>query len=105
MNLIDATVEVLSLHGVFETKSSGESLQYGKPHPEVYLNACDALGFPPQQCVTLEDSFVGLLAAKAASMKAIIVPETTTANDNRFIIADHQLGSLRELTVEMLQSL
>lgn len=105
MNLIDATVEALNLDGVFEVKSSGAQLRHGKPHPEVYLNACEALGIPPAQCVAIEDSFVGLLAAKAASMKAIVVPEFTAANDKRFVIADQQLGSLGELTVELLQSL
>ncbi|MCA9214674.1 MAG: hexitol phosphatase HxpB [Planctomycetales bacterium] len=105
MNLIDATVEALNLDGVFEVKSSGAQLRHGKPHPEVYLNACEALGIPPAQCVAIEDSFVGLLAAKAASMKAIVVPDFSAANDKRFVIADQQLGSLGELTVELLQSL
>tara|TARA_R110002072_G_scaffold284006_1_gene447789 strand:- start:10636 stop:11289 length:654 start_codon:yes stop_codon:yes gene_type:complete len=103
--LIDATVDALNLHGVFETQSSGESLIHAKPHPEVYLNACDALGLSPPQCVAFEDSFVGLLAAKAASMKAIIIPESNAADDKRFVIADHQLSSLEELTTELLQTI
>lgn len=105
MTLIDATIATLRLDGVFAVKSSGEQLQYGKPHPEVYLNACDALSIEPQHCVAIEDSFVGLLAAKAAQMKTIIIPEASVADQKNFVIADRQLGSLQELTIEILHSL
>ena len=103
--LIDATIAALRLEGIFTTKSSGENLQYGKPHPEVYLNACDALSVEPQNCVVIEDSFVGRLAAKAAQMKTIVIPEPSVVDQNHFVIADKKLRSLEELTLEMIQSL
>jgi sugar-phosphatase len=105
MTLIDATIAALRLDGVFAVKSSGEQLQYGKPDPEVYLNACNALELAPQQCVALEDSFVGLLAAKSARMKTIIIPDASVADQKHFVIADRQLGSLQELTLDVLRSL
>lgn len=105
LTLIDATIAALHLDGVFVERSSGERLRYGKPHPEVYLNACDALNVQPQHCVAIEDSFVGLLAAKAAQMKTIVVPEHSVADQNRFVIADKLLSSLEELTLDILQSL
>lgn len=105
MTLIDATIAALHLDGVFVEKSSGESLRHGKPHPEVYLNACDALSVEPQHCVAIEDSFVGLLAAKSAQMKTIVVPEHSVADQKHFVIADKQLSSLEELTPDILQSL
>ncbi|MCA9135817.1 MAG: hexitol phosphatase HxpB [Planctomycetales bacterium] len=104
MSLIDAVIESLELDGVFDSKLSAEGLRYGKPHPEVYLNACSALDLQPQQCVALEDSFVGLLAAKSAQMKAIVIPEPSMAGDKGFAIADRQLSSLAELTSEVLFS-
>jgi sugar-phosphatase len=105
MSLIGATIDVLRLDGVFEVKMSGADLQYSKPHPEVYLNACDALGVDPARCVAIEDSFVGLLAAKAAQMKTIMIPDPSMADDRRLVIADHQLASLEDLTPELLRSL
>ncbi|APZ92139.1 hexitol phosphatase HxpB [Fuerstiella marisgermanici] len=101
MSLIDATLEMLQMKDVFLVKTSAEHLRYGKPHPEVYLNACDALNVQPYHCVAIEDSFVGLLAAKAALMKTIVVPERSAADDKQFVIADHQLASLEELTPEL----
>jgi mannitol-1-/sugar-/sorbitol-6-/2-deoxyglucose-6-phosphatase len=105
MTLIDATVEALRLEDTFSAKLSGEALRYGKPHPEVYLNACQALDLEPQRCVALEDSFVGLLAAKSAQMKTIVIPAPSVANQLCFAIADQQFASLEELTPESLQLL
>ena len=53
-------------------------------------------------CLAIEDSVTGLLAAKAASMKALIVPDPALVGDPRLAIADHQLRSLTELDAEML---
>ncbi|QDT11135.1 hexitol phosphatase HxpB [Planctomycetes bacterium K23_9] len=105
MSLIRATIDSFDLHGIFEVQVSGAELKRSKPHPEVYLNACDALGVPPARCVALEDSFVGLLAAKSAEMKAIIVPEASAFAEPRFVISDKKLSSLGELTVDLLESL
>ena len=105
MTLIGATIDALRLDGVFEVKMSGENLRYGKPHPEVYLNACDALRVEPGRCVAIEDSFIGLLAAKAAQMKTIVIPEHSMASQKHFVIADQQLASLEELSSDLLQSL
>ncbi len=105
MALIQATIDALDLHNVFQVIVSGADLRYSKPHPEVYLNACDALDVQPQLCLALEDSFIGLMAAKAAQMKTIVIPEVSVANDPQFVIADRQLTSLQELTADLLKSL
>lgn len=105
MALIAATVDALELTDAFEATLSAENLRFGKPHPEVYLNACDVLDVSPQNCVALEDSFNGLLAAKAAQMKTIVIPEASVKNQPHFVIADRILASLEEVTRELLQSL
>ena len=105
MVLIQATLDALELDGVFEAVLSAEGLPYGKPHPEVYLNAANELEVSPLECVALEDSFTGLLAAKAAQMKTIVIPEASQASQERFVIADYKLRSLEEITPELLQTL
>ncbi len=105
LSLIHATVQALQLDNIFEVELSGEKLRYPKPHPEVYLNACEALQTEPQNCLALEDSFVGLLAAKAAQMKTIVIPDPAVADHKQFVIADRQLTSLQQLTPQLLASL
>lgn len=40
----------------------------GKPAPDLFLHAADAMGAAPQRCLVLEDSAAGLAAARAAGM-------------------------------------
>ena len=49
--LIDAALDGLGLRHYFAQVVSAEGLAYGKPHPEVYLNAATALGVAPHRCL------------------------------------------------------
>ena len=48
-----------------------ESVQRGKPHPDLFLCAAEKLGVKPSNCIVIEDSDAGIDAAKAAGMKAM----------------------------------
>jgi sugar-phosphatase len=48
----------------------------GKPHPEPYLKGASVLGFPPQDCIVLEDVPAGVRAGKAAGAKVIAFTTT-----------------------------
>lgn len=82
----------------FEVIHSAQEEEYGKPHPAVYLTTSRKLGLPPESCLAIEDSLMGVIAAKAARMPCLAVPET---DDRRFVLADMQLTSLEELNVEV----
>jgi HAD superfamily hydrolase (TIGR01509 family) len=47
----------------------------GKPHPEPFLKAAEALGVDPADCLALEDSHNGVRSASAAGMMTIMVPD------------------------------
>lgn len=47
----------------------------GKPHPETFLKAAEALNARPSNCLALEDSHNGVRAAAAAGMATIMVPD------------------------------
>jgi sugar-phosphatase len=95
--IIEAVVESLGLAPCFEVVVSAEEEEYGKPHPAVYLHAARRLGVAPEECAAVEDSANGVLAAKAARMKCIAVPEETMRGHRYFAIADRVIGSLAEL--------
>ncbi|TVR72918.1 MAG: hexitol phosphatase HxpB [Marinilabiliales bacterium] len=81
---------------------------YGKPHPAVYITTAVKLGVDPAHCLAIEDSLAGLIAAKAARMRAMAVPEESNRTNPRFGIADICLDSLADFTAshwEMLNSL
>jgi sugar-phosphatase len=103
--LIGAVTERLGLAGVFEIVYSAEEEEYGKPHPGVYLTTARRLGLAPVDCLAIEDSFNGVLAAKAARMKCVAVPEPAQRHDPRFSIADVLLDSLADVNEEVWQRL
>lgn len=101
MALIHVTLARLKLEGLFDTVSSAETLEYGKPHPEVYLRAAKQLGAAPERCIAIEDSLTGLVSAKAARMKTIVVTNGAP-RDPRMAFANTTLPALTELRDHML---
>jgi HAD superfamily hydrolase (TIGR01509 family) len=51
--------------------ATSEDVERGKPHPDLFLYAARKLGVPPCRCIVVEDSDVGIEAAKNAGMKAM----------------------------------
>ena len=74
--------------------TSAQFLEFGKPHPEVYLACAAELQSLPVRCICFEDSFNGMIAAKAARMKCVVVPDQQMRRQSRWNAADLQLDSL-----------
>lgn len=92
--IIDAALLRLGLEQAFDVVHSAEAEALGKPHPAVYLSTARLLGVDPASCVALEDSLNGLVAAKAARMRCVCIPEPRDLADRRFGLADVLLPSL-----------
>lgn len=100
-----AALEHFELLPYFQATCSAQYLPYAKPHPQVYLNAAAALGVAPESCLALEDSVPGVIAAKAARMRCIAVPEPKHRFDPRYSIADRTLDSLLQFDAQLLINL
>lgn len=92
--LIHTAVDTLGIRKYFDAIHSAEHERYGKPHPVVYLTAAERLSADPLRCLAVEDSLNGVIAAKAARMKVVAVPDAEHQTDTRFAIADILLPSL-----------
>jgi mannitol-1-/sugar-/sorbitol-6-phosphatase len=75
---------------------SADEVREGKPHPEPYLLGARLLGFPPGECLVIEDAPAGIEAAHAAGMKAIGLTSTFSASDLK---ADLVVRDLRHVEV------
>jgi mannitol-1-/sugar-/sorbitol-6-/2-deoxyglucose-6-phosphatase len=95
--VLDAVLARFGLDRMLDVSVSAEDEVYGKPHPAIYLTAADKLGVAPTSCVVFEDAINGLVAAKAARMRAVIVPSGTSLGDPRAVLADLELESLLEI--------
>ena len=94
--LIHLVLDHFDLAGSFDLVHSAEDEPYGKPHPAVFLTAASRLGVAPDRCLVWEDAPAGVLAAKAARMACIAVPEPVERDRPAFAIADVVLSSLEE---------
>jgi sugar-phosphatase len=103
--IIQAALQKLNLTEVFAEIYSAEFEVLGKPHPGVYLTTAQKLNIPPQSCLALEDSLNGVLAAKAAHMKCIAIPEAIQQKNPKFAIAERILKSLAEFNQPVWNSL
>jgi len=96
MEVVQAAMEKFSLSDRFDVISSAGNLPYGKPHPQVYLQCAEQLGVSPLECIAFEDSFNGMIAAKAARMKCVVVPAASEFEHPKWAAADLKLRSLSE---------
>lgn len=96
MSLIEVVIYKLKIEKYFSVLVSAETMYYGKPHPGIFLHTAEKIGSMPQNCLVIEDSVNGLIAAKAARMKCLVVPEPEKFNDPHFTLADYKLHSLND---------
>ena len=94
--LMNTVIDELGIRHYFDAVCSAQHLEYGKPHPEVFINCAKELQIKPSECLVIEDSVNGVIAAKAAQMKVLVVPEEINADNPKFAIADYKLRSLEE---------
>jgi sugar-phosphatase len=95
--LIDTALEHFGLRRHFAVVHSAEDELYGKPNPAVFLTAAAKLRVLPRRCLAWEDAPAGVLAAKAATMACIAVPEAGEEHRPEFGLADVVLTSLVEM--------
>lgn len=62
----------------FAARITAEWVSRGKPAPDVYLAAANALGIDPRHCLALEDAPQGVQSAQAAGMTCWAVPDTSS---------------------------
>lgn len=74
----DRTELMLNLSGTvkyFDLAVCGDEIANGKPDPEIFLETAKRLNCRPENCIVLEDSKNGIIAANKAGMLPIMVPD------------------------------
>lgn len=81
----------------FDAILYGGTVERGKPAPDIYLRACEALGVKPSEAVGIEDSINGVQASAAAGLYTIMVVDLIEPTDEIRALADHVCDSLFEV--------
>ena len=102
--LIDLALELLGVADAFAATVSSEEVERGKPAPDVYIEAARRLAIQPSQAAAIEDSHNGILAAKAADLRVLAIPNRRfPPGEDAVAQADVVLSSLAELTAEAVE--
>lgn len=100
---IEFMFENIAIKRYFSAVVNASNIIKGKPHPEIFEKAAEAINANPKRCIAFEDSVAGIRSAKAAGMKVIGLTTTHTKEDVReadFIIKDYT-----EINPERLKAL
>ena len=76
---VEMIVEGLGIADLIDASISGSDVTHGKPHPEIFIKAYEALGLKAEECVVVEDAVNGIVAGVAAGCKCIAVTTTASA--------------------------
>ncbi len=103
--VIDAAIDRLGIGSAVSVRYSCEWEPLGKPHPGAYLSTAAKLGVAATGCLAVEDSFNGAIAAKAARMRVVVVPEPEAFDSPRWGFCDARLRSLAGFDQALIRSL
>ncbi len=100
---VELVLEAMGVSDMMHAIVSGDDVMRGKPHPDVFVQACRRLDLSPCHCIVIEDAPAGIAAAKAAGTYAVAVM-IHYARD-AFTGADMIVERLGDLSVDDLLSL
>lgn len=98
--IIPVVLKKLDIVHLFDSISSAEFEIKGKPNPAIYLKSAKKLDIKPEDCIVIEDSYTGMLAAKNAGMT--VVAFTNGNREIDFEIADYKIESFEDKEFEFI---
>jgi HAD superfamily hydrolase (TIGR01509 family) len=91
-------LERTGIRHFFSVIVTGDEIERGKPHPDIYLIAAEKLQVNSDSCLVIEDALAGIAAAKAANMRVAAIPDTRFVDSREYTKeADYILRDLSEI--------
>jgi len=92
-----------TLLSIFSADLSGHEVSKGKPDPELFLLAAEALAIPPAECVVIEDAPAGICAARDGGMASVGIARLEDDDLLKNAGADLVVNSLDQVDVKALK--
>ena len=92
------------LHKYFTHIVSGEDFPKSKPHPAIFLRAAELANTPVENCIVIEDSTNGIMAAKAAGIYCIGY-DSFHSKLQDYSLADVVITDFKELSYTKIKNL
>ncbi|AGK96320.1 HAD family hydrolase [Clostridium pasteurianum] len=104
INVIETVAKCIGLEKYFDVLVSGDYVKRSKPNPDIFLYAAEKLEINPENCLVVEDSHNGSIAAKRAGMKCVGYKNINSANQD-ISSADLIIDSFNKVQLEELKKL
>ena len=101
---IERVFNRFKLHDYFTHKVSGEDFPKSKPHPAIFEHAASLSLAPKEECIVIEDSTNGIIAAKAAGILCIGYNSVHSKNQD-LSIADYVVNHFDELNYALVKDM
>ena len=97
-------LDIIDVAKYFDKVICATMVQNGKPHPDIYLKACEELDVPPCEAIALEDSPNGIISAHSAGCKAVMVPDLSEPDNELKKLLFKRIDSL-DLLIDVLDNI
>ncbi|MBR3311256.1 MAG: HAD family phosphatase [Solobacterium sp.] len=101
---VETLLSTVSVELPYECIVGGDMVKHAKPDPEIFLKGAESLGVIPSECLVLEDSKQGILAAKNAGMHSCFIPDTIEPDQEMDSALEFRAENLREV-IGLLETL
>ena len=94
---VQTLLSTVSVPLPFDAIVGGNMVKHGKPAPDIFLLGAETLGVQPQECLVLEDSRQGIVAAHAAGMTSVFVEDTIPKDEEMKSFMNYEVHHLGEV--------
>lgn len=78
----EKTLHTIGVWDYLDAVVYGDEVEHGKPEPDIFLRAANAIGVSSAEAIVVEDSINGIKAGYAAGMKVVHIPDTIAIDDD-----------------------
>lgn len=103
--LIPVVLNKLGISQYFHCTCSSEYEIQGKPHPAVYLTTAKKLKVNPSQCIAFEDSLSGIISARQANLKTVVVPHQSEFTNKKYNLSHLKISRLTDFDDSHIETL
>lgn len=101
---VEALISTVSVPLQYDAIVCGDMVKHAKPDPEIFLTGAKILGINPENCMVLEDSKQGIIAANAAGMHSCFIQDTIQPDSLMESLIEYRKPSLIEV-INLLEEL
>lgn len=102
---VEMIIDGLGVADLVDASISGSDVTHGKPHPEIFIKAHEALGLKAEECIVFEDAVNGIVAGVRAGCKCVGITTSATAETLNEAGAAMSVTDYSTITIEGLRNL